>query len=107
MKVNAIGRAVQEEVHRHGFGVVRGLCGHGVGRTIHEEPQVPNDFDRLSAGCVDGRSRPDDRADDQRRLSRSVREADGWTIRTADGSLAAHCEHTLVITTGAPLVLAA
>jgi methionyl aminopeptidase len=107
VKVNAIGRAVQEEVHRHGFSVVRGLCGHGVGRTIHEEPQVPNVYDRflrdvLREGLVltiepmisAGSSYP-------------VQDEDGWTLRTRDGSLAAHCEHTLVITNGAPLILAA
>ena len=45
-RVNQIGRAVQREVRRHGFTVVRGLCGHGVGRTIHEAPEVPNIYDR-------------------------------------------------------------
>ena len=107
VKVNAIGRAVQDEVRRHGFSVVRGLCGHGVGRTIHEEPQVPNVYDRflrdvLTEGLVltiepmisAGSSYP-------------IQDEDGWTLRTRDGSLAAHCEHTLVITNGAPLILAA
>lgn len=106
-RVNQIGRAVQNEVRRHGFSVIRGLCGHGVGRTIHEEPQVPNVFDRfqrdvLTEGLVltiepmiaAGTSYP-------------VQAEDGWTIKTRDGSLAAHCEHTLVITKGAPLILAA
>ena len=105
--VNAIGRAVQSEVRRRGFSVVRGLCGHGVGRTIHEAPEVPNVYDRslrdvLTDGLVltiepmisAGSSYP-------------VQSADGWTLRTRDGSLAAHCEHTLVITTGKPLILAA
>ncbi|HJU41362.1 MAG TPA: type I methionyl aminopeptidase [Vicinamibacterales bacterium] len=105
--VNAIGRAVQREVRRRGFSVVRGLCGHGVGRTIHEAPEVPNVYDRsvrdvLTNGLVltiepmisAGSSYP-------------VQGADGWTLRTRDGSLAAHCEHTLVITTGEPLILAA
>ena len=105
--VNEIGRAVQREVRRRGFAVVRGLCGHGVGRTIHEAPEVPNVYDRslrdvLSDGLVltiepmisAGSSYP-------------VQSADGWTLRTRDGSLAAHCEHTLVITNGEPLILAA
>ena len=105
--VNEIGRAVQREVRRRGFAVVRGLCGHGVGRTIHEAPEVPNVYDRslrdvLTEGLVltiepmitAGSSYP-------------VQSADGWTLRTRDGSLAAHCEHTLVITTGEPLILAA
>jgi len=106
-RVNEIGRAVQREVQRHGFFVIRGLCGHGVGRTIHEAPEVPNIYDRsqrdvLTDGLVltiepmisAGSSYP-------------VQDADGWTLRTRDGSLAAHCEHTLVITSGAPLILAA
>lgn len=106
-RVNEIGRVVQREVSRRGFKVVRGLCGHGIGRTIHEEPQVPNVYDRalrdeLTEGLVltiepmisAGSSYP-------------VQSPDGWTIKTGDGSLAAHCEHTLVITTGAPLILAA
>jgi methionyl aminopeptidase len=107
VKVNAIGRAVQNEVHRHGFRVVRGLCGHGVGRTIHEPPQVPNVYDRsqrdvLTEGLV-LTIEPMISAGS----SYAVQDADGWTLRTRDGSLAAHCEHTLVITAGAPLILAA
>jgi methionyl aminopeptidase len=107
VRVNEIGRAVETEVKRHGFRVVRGLCGHGVGRTIHEEPQVPNHYDRfqrdvLTEGLVltiepmisAGSAYP-------------VQSDDGWTLRTKDGSLAAHCEHTLVITKGMPLILAA
>ena len=106
-RVNEIGRAVQDEVRRHGFAVVHGLSGHGVGRTIHEEPTVPNIYDRwqndvLTEGLVitiepmitAGSSRP-------------VEAADGWTIRTSDGSLSAHHEHTLVITRQEPLILTA
>lgn len=107
VKVNEIGRAVQKEVTRHGFAVVRGLCGHGVGRTIHEPPDVPNEFDRrLRAVLTDGlvlTIEPMISAG----TAVPVQSADGWTLRTADGSLAAHCEHTIVITSGAPLVLAA
>jgi methionyl aminopeptidase len=105
--VNAIGRAVQREVRRRGFAVVRGLCGHGVGRTIHEAPEVPNVYDRsLRDVLTDGlvlAIEPMISAGS----SYSVQSADGWTLRTRDGSLAAHCEHTLVITNGEPLILAA
>ena len=107
VRVNQIGRAVHNEVRRRGFSVVRGLCGHGVGRTIHESPEVPNVYDRsqrdvLTEGLVltiepmitAGSSYP-------------VQCADGWTLRTRDGSLAAHCEHTLVITRDRPIILAA
>jgi methionyl aminopeptidase len=105
--VKEIGRAVQTVVEREGFAVVRGLAGHGIGRTIHEEPTVPNTYDRwqkdvLTEGLVitiepmiaAGSSRP-------------VEAGDGWTIRTADGSLSAHHEHTLVITRTEPLILTA
>lgn len=105
--VNVIGRAVQREVRRLGFGVIRGLCGHGIGRTIHEPPEVPNVYDRfqrdvLTDGLVltiepmitAGSTYP-------------VQSDDGWTLRTRDGGLAAHCEHTLVITSGEPIILAA
>lgn len=105
--VNEIGRAVDREVRRHGFSVVRGLTGHGVGRTIHEEPAVPNEYDpwqrdvlseglvitiepMITAGSAD-----------------AVHDRNGWTIRTKDASLAAHHEHTLVITRNAPVVLTA
>jgi methionyl aminopeptidase len=105
--VNEIGRAVDREVRRCGFSVVRGLAGHGVGRTIHEPPTVPNEWNRfqrdvLTEGLVltiepmISAGSPDPRSD-----------SDGWTVRTRDGSLSAHAEHTLVITTGAPVVLTA
>ena len=106
-RVYDIGRAVERETHRCGFRVLRGLCGHGVGRTIHEAPSVPNYFDprcrqRLHEGLVitiepiiavssgEGELQPDK-----------------WTIRTSDGSLSAHFEHTVVITQGAPILLTA
>jgi methionyl aminopeptidase len=107
VRVNEIGRAVQNEVRRRGFSVVRGLCGHGVGRTIHESPEVPNVYDRaqrdvLTEGLV-LTIEPMITAGS----SAAVQGQDGWTLRTRDGSLAAHCEHTLVITRERPLILAA
>ena len=107
VRVSEIGRAVEVEVRRRGFSVMKGLTGHGVGRTIHEPPSVPNEWnpqqrDVLTEGLVltiepmitAGSSYP-------------VQCADGWTLRTRDGSLAAHCEHTLVITRERPLIVAA
>ena len=104
-RVSEIGRAVEREVRRQGFSVVQGLAGHGVGRTIHEPPSVPNEWDPrqqdvLTRGLVitiepmvsAGSGRP-------------VEASDGWTISTRDGSLAAHYEDTLVITRGRPIVL--
>lgn len=106
-RVNEIGRAVSRHVRREGFSVIRGLTGHGVGRTIHEPPLVPNHFDpwqrdtltdglvltiepMIGAGSAD-----------------AVTSEDGWTIRTRDGSLSAHFEHTLAITHDGPVILTA
>src|SRR5687768_839229 len=106
-KVNAIGRTVDREVRRAGFTVVRSLTGHGVGRTIHEEPTVPNYFNRwqtdvLSDGLV-LTIEPIITAGGEA----VVTGKDGWTISTRDGSLAAHFEHTIVITGGRPVILTA
>lgn len=105
--VNEIGRAVTREVRRHGFRVVRGLAGHGVGRTIHEPPTVPNEWNRfqrdvLTEGLV---LTIEPMISAGSPLARN--DSDGWTVRTRDGSLSAHAEHTLVITKGAPVVLTA
>jgi len=100
-----IGRAVEKRARCSGFSVVRNLCGHGVGRFIHEPPSVPNtklegSRQRLWEGLV---------ITIEPFLTTSATsyyEADdGWTLRTPDGSRGAQFEHTLVITQGAPLVL--
>jgi methionyl aminopeptidase len=106
-RVSEIGRAIEREVHRHGFSVIRALEGHGIGRTIHEPPSVPNYWnpnqkDVLTEGlvmtiepiisCGSGQA---------------VEDGDGWTIRTKDGSLSAHYEHTVVITRDRPVLLTA
>ena len=104
-RVNMIGRAVEETVTRAGFSIVPSLDGHGVGRTIHEPPAVPNYFNRrqkdvLTEGLVIT-IEPLIAAGD----GAVYQDADGWTIRTIDGSVTAHHEHTLVITSGAPVLL--
>ena len=106
-RISEIGRAVESEVRRSGFSVMREFCGHGVGRTIHEEPQVPNyeeprARERLAEGLVIT-VEPIIAAG----AGAGVRDRDKWTIRTADGSLAAHFEHTIVVTRDAPIVLTA
>jgi methionyl aminopeptidase len=106
-RVAEIGRQVDREVRRHGFSVLRNLCGHGVGRTIHEAPSVPNFYDPgmrdvLTEGMVIALE-PMISAEP----ARTVQEPDGWTIRTHNRSLAAHYEHTVVISRGQPLVLTA
>jgi methionyl aminopeptidase len=105
--VNKIGRVVETAVRRRGFAVLSGLNGHGVGRTIHEPPTIPNYFDRrldrpLTEGLVITIEPIIAAGADV-----TVESRDGWTIRTADGSPAAHHEHTIVITKGSPIVLTA
>jgi methionyl aminopeptidase len=100
-----ISAAVQSHVEAHGFSVVREFVGHGIGRSLHEDPQIPNFGDRgggpriktgmvlaiepmvNAGGCVT-----------------RVKE-DGWTAVTADGSLSAHFEHTIAVMADGPLIL--
>jgi methionyl aminopeptidase len=102
-----VGQAVEDEVTRKGFWVVRTLQGHGIGHTIHEEPMIPNWPDPAARSWLtDGlviTLEPIIAAGD----GEMYEDEDGWTIRTRDGSLAAHHEHTLMVTKGAPLLLTA
>jgi len=100
-----IGREVERETRSNGFRVMPGFGGHGVGRSIHEEPSVPNYYDRtcrtkLFDGLVIAVEPIITTGN-----GRGVLLSDRWTVRTADRSLSAHYEHTLVITKGAPLLL--
>jgi methionyl aminopeptidase len=106
-RVNDIGREVEREAQRRGFSVIRELCGHGVGRTIHEAPTVPNYYEpahrsRLTEGLVITIEPILAAGNGKGELQR-----DGWTVRTADRSLSAHYEHTVVITRGEPILLTA
>lgn len=106
-RVSEIGRVVEREVRRDGFAVIRELGGHGIGRTIHEEPRVPNYPDPeaqqvLTAGLVIA-VEPIISAGS----GRAILARDGWTMRTADRKPAAHYEHTIIVTQGAPVLLTA
>ncbi|HXJ15966.1 MAG TPA: type I methionyl aminopeptidase [Candidatus Polarisedimenticolia bacterium] len=106
-RLNEIGRAVEREVQRSGFSVIRALGGHGIGRTIHEPPSVPNYNDRtavtrLAPGLVITVEPIITMG-----VGRSVTADDGWTERTVDGRLSAHYEQTIVITEKAPILLTA
>ncbi|HEX6913042.1 MAG TPA: type I methionyl aminopeptidase [Longimicrobium sp.] len=106
-RVNDIGRAVDDEVRRRGFRVLRDLNGHGIGRTIHEEPSIPNYYDpRLTRPLTEGLVITVEPIIGET-TGKWVDGGDGWTVRTADGGLAAHYEHTLVITRGKPILLTA
>lgn len=104
-RLGSISATVQKYVEENGFSVVRNYCGHGIGRKMHESPEIPNygtfghgirlakgmtiavepmvNFGRAETNCM----------------------GDGWTVKTADGSLAAHYENTILITDGKPQLL--
>jgi methionyl aminopeptidase len=104
-RVSDISASIQHHVESNGFSVVRAFVGHGIGRSLHEDPQVPNFGESgrgprlkegmtlaiepmVNAGCADVNILDD-----------------GWTAVTADGGLSAHYEHTIAITKGVPVIL--
>lgn len=104
-RVVDISRAIQRCVESNGFSVVREFVGHGVGRSMHEEPQVPN-FD-------DGKKSPKLQAGMTIAIEPMVNAGsagvrilnDGWTVVTKDGQLSAHFEHTVLVTESEPEIL--
>jgi methionyl aminopeptidase len=104
-KVSEIGRAVEREVSARGFHILRELSGHGVGRTIHESPTVQNYFDPFQKDVLtEGLVLTIEPLISERR-TRVVEGEDGWTLRTRNGCLAAHHEHTIIITNGEPIIV--
>jgi methionyl aminopeptidase len=104
-RLSDVSHAVQRHVEAHGFGVVRAFVGHGIGRALHEEPQVPN-FGEPGRGP---RLRPGMVLAIEPMVTMGSWEVrildDGWTAVTQDGSLAAHFEHTIAVTEDGPMVL--
>jgi methionyl aminopeptidase len=104
-RLSDISHAVQEHVEAQGFSVVRDFVGHGIGKDLHEGPQIPNfgapgKGPRLKAGMVLAiEPMINEKGFDVRVLS------DGWTAVTCDGGLSAHFEHTVAITDNGPLIL--
>lgn len=104
-RLSDIGSAIQRHVETAGFSVVREFVGHGIGTALHEDPQVPN-FGSPGKGI---RLRPGlvlaiEPMVNAGEAAVSV-DADGWTARTADGSLSAHFEYSVAVTTEGPRVL--
>ncbi len=104
-RLGDVGSAVEREADRAGLGVVREYVGHGIGRSMHEDPQVPN-YGKAGTGmklrrgmaiCIEPMFNMGGAG--------TKVDADGWTVRTADGSLSAHFEHTIALTDGGVRVL--
>lgn len=106
-RVRDLGKRIESSVTSRGYFIIRGLSGHGVGKAIHEEPSVPNYFDKN----ITSRLKPGLVLAIEPMISagsgRIVEEPDGWTIRSADRSLTSHFEYTVVVVDGPPLVLTA
>jgi methionyl aminopeptidase len=104
-RIGDIGAAVQGHVEPLGFSVVREFVGHGIGRKLHEPPQVPN----YGTGGTGPRLRPGMVLAIEPMVNAGGPEVrtldDGWTAVTADGSLSAHFEHTVAVTETGPMVL--
>ena len=104
-RVGDVSSTVQERVEKNGFSVVRSLVGHGIGRSMHEDPQVPN-FGKPGEG-------PELKAGMVLAIEPMVNAggfevevlADEWTVVTRDGSLSAHFEHSVAITDDGPVIL--
>ncbi|HOS69671.1 MAG TPA: type I methionyl aminopeptidase [Bacillota bacterium] len=104
-RLSDISHSIQKHVESNGFSVVRDFVGHGIGRRMHEDPQIPNyglphKGPRLAAGMA----LAIEPMVNQGRYAVKIRE-DGWTVVTADGKPSAHYENTIVITNGKPEIL--
>ena len=106
-RIAELGRAVETEVIRWNHAVIRDLCGHGVGRSLHEPPSVPNFFSASTPGWLEEGLVIALEPIISESRTRVVQDADGWTLRTANGCLAAHYEHTIVIHKGRAEILTA
>jgi methionyl aminopeptidase len=106
-RVLEIGRVVEREVRRSGFSVIRDLGGHGIGRTIHEDPRVPNYPDPQASQILTEGLVITVEPIISAGTGKTVMGRDGWTVITADHQPSAHYEHTLLITKGRPILLTA
>jgi methionyl aminopeptidase len=106
-RISDIGHAIQVHVEAHGFSVVREFVGHGIGASLHEEPQIAN-YGEPGRGprLAEGMTLAIEPMVNMGRASVKVL-SDGWTAVTKDGSLSAHFEHTVAVTKDGPVVLTA
>ena len=104
-RLGDLSHAIQVHAEKHGYGVIRDLCGHGIGQEMHEDPNVPNYGNpgrgiKLRAGMTIAIEPMITLKGDGVRVM-----PDGWTTKTVTGAAAAHFEHTIAITSGGPVIL--
>ncbi len=104
-RIDDIGFAIQTHAEKHGYGVVRDLVGHGLGKSLHEDPQVPN-YGRRGRGkkILDGLTLAIEPMINMG-TEKVEQLDDNWTIVTADGKPSAHFEHNVAVVDGNPLIL--
>lgn len=104
-RVGDISHAIQEHAESNGYNVIKKFVGHGIGRNLHESPQIPN-FGKAGKGillkegmviAIEPMLTPG--------TAETVTMSDGWTVKTKDGTLSAHFEHTIAITKNGPKIL--
>lgn len=105
-RISDISSAVQQYVEKNGYSVVRDFVGHGIGRDMHEAPEVPNYCSLRGHGpkLVKGMTLAIEPMVNSKSYGVKILP-DGWTVKTVDGGLSAHYENTIVITDGEPIIL--
>ena len=104
-RIGDIGFAIQQHAEKHGYGVVKDLVGHGLGKVMHEDPQVPNYGKRGSGKKIKDGLVIAIEPMINLGTERVVQAEDGWTIITADRKVSAHFEHDVAIVNGKPEIL--
>ncbi|MDR1432913.1 MAG: type I methionyl aminopeptidase [Puniceicoccales bacterium] len=104
-RVGDISNAIETHAKKHGCGILRDFVGHGVGNSMHEEPQIPN-YGSAHTGPI---LKPGMTLAIEPMFTMGSEKVfiadDGWTVKTVDGKLSVHCEHTILVTDGLPEVL--
>lgn len=104
-RLHDVSAAIQQYVEANGFSIVRDLCGHGVGKYLHEDPSIPN-YGKKGTGpkLKKGMTLAIEPMVNAGKYA-VITGKDGWTVLTADGSASAHFEHTILVTNGKPEIL--
>jgi len=105
IRLGNVSHAIQAYVERHGFSVVRSMCGHGIGKKLHEEPQILNYGERDTGIKLKSGYAPAIEPMINLGTHEVYIDIDGWACRTKDGLASAHYENTVIVTKGEPLIL--
>jgi len=106
-RINEVGRAIERSVRATGFRIVRNVCSHGVGAALHEDPVIRNYYDRFANEVLEEGQVITIEPFLSTNVSRVHELDDGWTLAGRPSSLFAQFEHSIVVTTGEPIVLTA